>query len=152
MEELKMLKLANVYFLKEHNMKNIIYFLVSILLLISCKEKPVSKPEKIIDKETMTNILYDIAVLQASISYKPNVVNENIEVDKYIYEKYNIDSITLLQNQRYYASDVESFKKMYKSISERIKEEEVITDSLSKTEKENLKNSNPKKSPKPILE
>lgn len=121
-------------------MKKTIYSLVLVILIISCKEKPVSKPNQMIDKETMANILYDIALLQASVSFKPNVVNENVEVDQYIYEKYGIDSITLHQNQRFYASDVEAFKKMYADILERIKEEEVKTDSLSKIDKEVINN------------
>ncbi|BCY28047.1 DUF4296 domain-containing protein [Flavobacterium okayamense] len=116
-------------------MKGYIFLLLSIFVLVSCNEKPVEKPDRLINKETMIDILYDISVLQASVSFKPDIVNQNVEVEKYIYEKYGIDSLTLHQNQRFYASDVEDFNKMYKELSEKIKNEETIADSLSKSEK-----------------
>ncbi len=133
-------------------MKAYIYFLLLIFTVVSCNEKPVEKPDRLIDKETMIDILYDISVLQASVSFKPDIVNDNIEVEKYVYEKYGIDSLTLHQNQRFYASDVEAFNKMYKELSERIKNEETIADSLSKSEKKVEENkAEEKRSPKPAL-
>lgn len=133
-------------------MRNLVYIIISLLFFTSCKDKPVAKPDRLIDKETMTNILYDISILQASIGFKSNVIIENVEVEKYIYEKYGIDSITLLQNQRFYASDVESFKEIYTNISERIKLEETIADSLSKIEKKQIEQPGLKKQLKPVLE
>lgn len=133
-------------------MRNLVCIIISLLFFTSCKDKPVAKPDRLIDKETMTNILYDISILQASIGFKSNVVIENVEVEKYIYEKYGIDSITLLQNQRFYASDVESFKEIYTNISERIKLEETIADSLSKIEKKQIEQPGLKKQLKPVLE
>lgn|SRR5690606_10430813 len=133
-------------------MKKIFCLIVLLIASVSCKEKPVEKPEKLIDKETMTNILYDLAILQASVNFKSHAVNNSIEVDTYIYEKYEIDSVTLIQNQRFYASDVKAFKEMYKDISERIKAEEVLADSLSKTEKKEIKKPILKEEVKPSLE
>lgn len=133
-------------------MKGYIFLLLSIFVLVSCNEKPVEKPDRLINKETMIDILYDISVLQASVSFKPDIVNQNVEVEKYIYEKYGIDSLTLHQNQRFYASDVEDFNKMYKELSEKIKNEETIADSLSKSEKKVEENkAEEKRTSKPTL-
>lgn len=133
-------------------MKKIICLIALSVLLVSCKEKPVEKPEKLIDKEMMEDILYDLAILQASVNYKTKIISNSIDVNTYIYEKYEIDSITLVQNQRFYASDVKAFKKMYKNISERIKTEEDLADSLSKKENKELKKPKLEEEVKPILD
>lgn len=133
-------------------MKKIICLIALSVLLVSCKEKPVEKPEKLIDKEIMEDILYDLAILQASVNYKTKIISNSIDVNTYIYEKYEIDSITLVQNQRFYASDVKAFKKMYKNISERIKTEEDLADSLSKKENKELKKPKLEEEVKPSLD
>lgn len=133
-------------------MKKIICLIALSVLLVSCKEKPVEKPEKLIDKEMMEDILYDLAILQASFNYKTKIISNSIDVNTYIYEKYEIDSITLVQNQRFYASDVKAFKKMYKNISERIKTEEDLADSLSKKENKELKKPKLEEEVKPSLD
>lgn len=115
-------------------MKNLIYFLV--LILISCKEEPVSKPDKLIDKETMTNILYDVAVLQAIQGYSPaKFNNSNVDVENFIYNKYSIDSLIYYQNQKYYASNPKEYEKMYREVLEKINIEEMEVDSLLKMSK-----------------
>lgn len=133
-------------------MKKIICLIALSVLLVSCKEKPVEKPEKLIDKGIMEDILYDLAILQASVNYKTKIISNSIDVNTYIYEKYEIDSITLVQNQRFYASDVKAFKKMYKNISERIKTEEDLADSLSKKENKGLKKPKLEEEVKPSLD
>ncbi len=46
-------------------MKKIVVFL-SVLLLVSCNDTGVEKPEHLIEKDEMIAILYDITLLQAS--------------------------------------------------------------------------------------
>ncbi|VXB25606.1 conserved hypothetical protein [Flavobacterium sp. 9AF] len=116
------------------------FFLFALVVLFSCNERPVPKPDKLLDEETMLNILYDTALLQAAEAYMPNKLTENkIRIKNYIYLKYNIDSTTYYQNQRYYAADIKNYHKMFQKVSERIDQSKVEIDTL--LAQENRKNS-----------
>ena len=114
--------------------KNIV-FLISSILLFSCSDSPVPKPDTLLEQEVMVDILYDTALLQASEAYLPERLTANgVRIKNYIYLKYDIDSTTYYQNQRYYASDPKKFKKLYEEVSERIDAFKAITDTLLKKE------------------
>ena len=111
-------------------------FVLTVIFLASCSEKPVPKPDNLLSKEVMEEIVYDLALLQAAESHRPQVLTENkIEVKQFIYKKYNIDSLTYFQNYKYYASDIRAFKKMYKHVNERIENQKNEIDTLIKDKK-----------------
>ena len=94
-------------------MKQVLFLFVS-LFVISCSKNPVPKPDNLLDEEVMVDIIYDISILQATDGSMPYKLTENnIELDKYIFEKYKIDSVTYRQNQRYYAANARKYKKIY---------------------------------------
>lgn len=74
----------------------------------------------------MTDILYDIAVLEG---LKQRMPGTPASAD-YIYKKYGIDSLQLAQNNQYYASDIETYERMYNAVNDRIEREKRIADSL----------------------
>jgi Domain of unknown function (DUF4296) len=47
---------------------------------------------------------------------------------QFIKKKYKVDSITLVQNTKYYASDIREFKKIYERVKERIDEQVALND------------------------
>ncbi|SEP88175.1 DUF4296 domain-containing protein [Flavobacterium urocaniciphilum] len=92
-----------------------------IFTLLACSENPVKKPKNLLDEETMENILFDVAVLQAAQANSPQILqNNNINHKDYIYKKYKIDSVTFHENNKYYAGDVRKFKHLHKRILERL--------------------------------
>lgn len=102
-------------------MKNILFIFI-LFSFCACNENPVKTPENLLDEEVMIDILYDIAVLQAAESYVPDVISsKSIKANSFIYDKYEIDSITYYQNHKYYAADVKKYKKMYTEVIDRIK-------------------------------
>ena len=105
-------------------MKKIVWFLVISVLLVSCNNAPVKKPDNLIDQEKMTNILYDITVLEAIKSQRKydSVVNY-IGTRELIFKKYDIDSIQFAQNNQYYVSQIDVYKKMYDDVDARIERE-----------------------------
>lgn len=114
-------------------MNRIILFSMFIFVFSACKDEMVEKPKKLIDKKTMTNILYDLAVLDALKSNQaPLLEQKNINLSTYIYQKYAIDSLQLVENNKYYAADIKSYKKMYEEVEKRLEEETVLNDSLMK--------------------
>ncbi|MBC5835107.1 DUF4296 domain-containing protein [Flavobacterium sp. F372] len=103
-------------------MKKVIYLCV-VLTIFACSENPVKKPKVLLDEETMENILFDVAVLQATKANSPEVLQtNNIDSKDFIYKKYKIDSATYHQNNRYYAGDVRKHKHMHKRILARLEE------------------------------
>ncbi|SHI95241.1 DUF4296 domain-containing protein [Flavobacterium haoranii] len=99
----------------------------------SCKDMAVEKPDNLLPEDKMIDIIYDIAILQAADNYKPiNLSDAGVKVNNYIYKKYNIDSTTYYQNHKYYASDVNNYKKIYKKVLEKITAEQTsLSDSTS---------------------
>jgi hypothetical protein len=101
-------------------MKKVIYLGV-ILAIFACNENPVKEPKVLLDEETMENILFDVAVLQAAKANSPEVLQaNNIDSKDYIYKKYKIDSATYHQNNRYYAGDVRKHKHLHKRVLARL--------------------------------
>ena len=91
------------------------------IFIISCSKNPVPKPDNLLDDEVMTNILFDIAILQAADGTMTYRLSENnIKVNTFIYEKYKIDSATYKQNQKYFAADTRKYKKMYQEVLTRL--------------------------------
>ena len=106
-------------------MKQILFLLVSLLVL-SCSNNPVPKPDNLLDEEVMVDIIFDISILQAADGSMPYKLMEyNVEMDKYILDKYKIDSTTYRQNQKYYAANARKYKKIYKKVIERLEQEKI---------------------------
>ncbi|MCK6607517.1 MAG: DUF4296 domain-containing protein [Flavobacterium sp.] len=123
-------------------MKQLLFLFVA-LFVASCSKNPVPKPDNLLDEETMVDIIYDISILQATDGSMPNkLIENNIKMDQYIFDKYKIDSTTYRQNQLYYAGDARKYKKLYKKVLERL-EGENKADSLNSNNQTNLGISNP---------
>lgn len=110
------------------------------IISISCSNNPVPKPDNLLDDEVMTDILFDIAILQAADGSMPFRLSEkNIKINTYIFKKYEIDSTTYYQNQRYYAADARKYKKMYQEVLDRLDKAKIENDSILPEGKERLK-------------
>ncbi|MES2486844.1 MAG: DUF4296 domain-containing protein [Bacteroidota bacterium] len=107
-------------------MKKTAFIILSAIALYSCGGP--EKPKKLLSEKQMEDILYDVSLLQSINSFMPKVLDDNnVNSATYVFQKYKIDSITLAQNQVYYAHDLEGYKKMQQRIAARLKvEREVI--------------------------
>lgn len=112
-------------------MRKFVFLLLGLLLLLSCSDNPVPKPDTLLDEEIMVDILYDTALLQAAEAYMPEKLTaKGVKIKNYIYLKYAIDSTTYYQNQRYYAADAKKYKKIYQKVIERIDSNKDLIDTL----------------------
>ncbi len=120
-------------------MKKLILIFLGIVLT-SCSNNPAPKPDHLLDDDVMTEILFDIAILQAADGSMPFRLSEkNIKINTYIFKKYNIDSTTYYQNQRYYAADARKYKKMHQEILDRLEQAKIVNDTILPEGKERLK-------------
>ena len=103
-------------------MKRILVLLL-ILLAAGCNEKLIEKPEDLISKPTMVDILYDLAIINAAKATNPNTLLENqVEPMPYIYEQYGIDSLRFVRSDLYYASVPLEYEAIYEAVKARLEE------------------------------
>jgi len=125
--------------LKILKMRLITLLLSFLLVLISCTSA-IEKPKKLIEKDKMVDILYDIALLEAIKSQNVNGGISSKKANEFLFQKYKIDSLQWEENNKYYAADIEEYKKMYEEVKQRIQEE---TQKANKASSESTLPSNP---------
>lgn len=114
-------------------MKKIISLFALVVIFISCNKDLVEKPNNLIDKKVMGDILYDMAILDAIKYQSPDTLKEyGINPKTYIYKKYKIDSLQFVKSSAYYAADYREYKKMYEALSDRLKKEKAAADLIIK--------------------
>ena len=105
-------------------MKKCIVIMVGLMVLIACKKNAISEPKNLIDPDKMVEILYDIAILEAiKVSNPASLQLRGIDSKTYIYKKFKIDSLQFAQSDKFYASDVVQYAKMYKKVIDQINAE-----------------------------
>ncbi|MDI5948727.1 DUF4296 domain-containing protein [Flavobacterium yafengii] len=117
-------------------MKKIIALLTIITLFVSCKEEVVNKPERLIEKDVMVDIMYDLSILEAIRNQNPASLDTfKINSRDYIFKKYKIDSVQFAKSNVYYASDYNEYKSMFEQINKRLQANTKSVDSLIKLKK-----------------
>lgn len=123
-------------------MRQIVFSFVIFFAMISCKEKVVAVPEKLIEEDKMVDIFYDLSLLEAMLNYNPSLMSRNnIDPYTYVYEKYGIDSLQFVTNNKYYASDVKKYDRMYEKVKLRMEQTKIDHDTLMKKQSSEPKNS-----------
>ena len=117
-------------------MRKIIAFLTIVTLFVSCKEEVVNKPERLIEKDVMVDIMYDLSILEAIRNQNPASLDTfKINSRDYIFKKYKIDSVQFAKSNVYYASDYNEYKSMFEQIRKRLEANTKSVDSLVKLKK-----------------
>ncbi|TRX38497.1 DUF4296 domain-containing protein [Flavobacterium sp. ZT3R18] len=130
-------------------MKKIVFFFVLLVLFSSCDKELVKRPDNLIDKGMMIDVMYDMALLDALKYQDPNSLYANgINPKTYVYKKYKIDSLQFVKSNAYYAADYREYKKMYDDLNGRLKKEKASVDLIIKKEQKKsvaIKNAKVKK-------
>ncbi len=98
-------------------------FCCIVFILFGCDNyNNESVPDNLIEPKKMTNILVDMELLRsikstnASDEYKEKALG-----DLYLYKKYNIDSLQLVESKKYYSKYPKKYLAIYKSVEKRLK-------------------------------
>jgi len=114
-------------------MKKILPFLSFLIILVGCKKDVVKTPDRIIERDKMVDILYDLSLLAAIKSQNATYfANYNINQNQYIFNKYKIDSTQFAQNNIYYAADYMEYKKMFGEVKSRLANKKSYIDLIVK--------------------
>lgn len=103
-------------------MKNLLKILILTILVVSCKNEIVEKPENLISEKKMVDILFDIAIVTSNKSIgQKGARNKNIlSAEDYVYEKYKIDSVQLAESTIYYSSDPDVQLRIFEKLEKRL--------------------------------
>lgn len=98
-----------------------IHCIFILLFSVSCANKVVPKPDKLLSAEEMESIVYDMALLKAAVAADRSQFKEQaITPLGYIYKKYDIDSLVYAQNDLYYASKPLEYEVIYRRVEKRL--------------------------------
>ncbi|MCJ7466516.1 MAG: DUF4296 domain-containing protein [Maribacter sp.] len=104
-------------------MRKYIYFLM-LIGLTSCNEKLLEKPDNLIDRGKMVQILADMAIANAAvIANKSLLENNNFRPTEYVLTKYGIDSAQFVDSDRYYASIPMEYESIYQEVESKLDQE-----------------------------
>ncbi|WP_291964190.1 DUF4296 domain-containing protein [Maribacter sp.] len=124
-------------------MKHILFLVAALLLVTSCAEELIEKPDNLIPEDKMVLIIKEMAIVNAAKATNLGKLRENgVEPTSFIFEKFEIDSAQYVDSDRYYASKPLRYENMYKKVESDLEEqrlkleaEKKIRDSLSIAEK-----------------
>lgn len=123
-------------------------FILTILVcLTSCSEKLLEKPENLIARDKMVEVLKDLAKVNAAKTTNAAILRDNkIDPMAYIFVKHSIDSIRFVESDKYYASLPIEYESIYRDVESILEKEQAILneakaveDSLRLQKKERLK-------------
>jgi hypothetical protein len=117
-------------------LKKVIFFLFLFVLAISCNESVrVKKPDNLIAKEKMSDILYDLYTINAAKGVNRKLLETNGFIpETYVLRKYDIDSAQFAVSNSYYAFDTESYKDIVEKVKARLEKEKAKYEDLSEAE------------------
>ena len=120
-------------------MKKWFYFLI-ICIVLACNEKVVEKPDNLISRDQMAEILYDLAIINAAKKTNPLRLEErDLEAMPFIYKKHGIDSLQFFQSDVYYASIPDEYEAIYKIVEARLEGEKSEFDDKKTKESDSLR-------------
>ena len=108
--------------------------IIIIILFFGCNnviEKP-KRPDNLIPEDKMVEIMYDVFLLNSAKGINKIKLEENgVLPEKYIFEKYQIDSLQFANSNNYYAYDTKTYESILNRIKDKIevhrKEYEALT-------------------------
>lgn len=103
-------------------MRNSLYILASIFILMSCNSNTIiKKPENLISKEKMTDILVDTYIAKAAKNVTNINKDRNINYLSLIYQNHQTDSITFENSLKYYTANISEHQEILKATQQKLK-------------------------------
>ena len=122
------------------NLQKYVYLFLFISFF-SCGENIVSKPERLLSKQEMENLMYDLAIIDAlrDVDYRLiDTLAPNLQ--EIIYKKHNVDCTLVVNNMIYYSSLPKEYDKIIKNVENRLKKERESLSEETKKEESNKEN------------
>lgn len=122
-------------------LKHISVIMVLGILVLTCdSSKRPQKPDNLISKNQMSELLYDLYVVNAAKGVNRKILETNGFIpETYILEKYDVDSTRFAESNTYYAFDSETYKAMVDKVKARLESEKELFEDLKQKETDSIK-------------
>lgn len=118
-------------------MKQFLYFFL-VVFFTSCttgSNTIYKKPENLIPRDSMVNLLVDMYIASSSKHFKNKKLERDVDYMPLVYKKYKIDSLRFKESNIYYTSKVESYDLLLKLAKEKLEKlQKKYADSLMKSD------------------
>jgi hypothetical protein len=116
--------------------KKVSVIIVLCFFVLACNENDKPKqPDNLISKEKMSEILYDLYVINAAKGVNRKLLEKNgFMPETYVLTKYDIDSTQFANSNAYYAFDTDTYKSIIDQVKIRLEKEKVEFEELQKVE------------------
>ena len=99
------------------------------LFLFNCTSNTIiKKPDNLIPKDQMVDLLTDILIASEAKNIKNIDQKRNVNYYPFIYEKYHIDSTRFYESNIYYTSRIDDYKDLFEKVNERLNTIKLETD------------------------
>jgi len=119
-------------------------FLV-IVVLFGCNKnvQKIPIPDNLISEEKMVDVIYEMTLISVSKGVNRRILeNSGVIPEKYIFEKYNIDSLQFALSNEFYSNDLNMYLDIYNRVKVKLQENKQITiDSIENYKKNRAKRS-----------
>ncbi|NRD21911.1 DUF4296 domain-containing protein [Winogradskyella litoriviva] len=125
-------------------LKHLGIILVLGILLIACDnlDKP-KKPDNLIPKAQMTELLYDVYMVNAAKGVNRKTLElHGIIPQDYILSKHNIDSLQFAESNTYYSFETDVYKSIVDKVKARLEKEKEEYEAIRIEESENKQKQN----------
>lgn len=107
---------------------------MGLVFITSCQNvEKIEKPEKLLSKSEMKDLLYDMVLLDAASGVNEKRLKDlDIKMFDFLSKKYKLDSIELKQNIQYYNMKFDDNFEIYEQVKDSISRLEQSYDSITK--------------------
>jgi hypothetical protein len=114
-------------------------YIFVIIAVISCTSNTIfKKPEDLIEKELMVDLLTDLTIATMAKNEKNIYGKRNVDYTQLVFEKYGIDTTRFKKSNFYYTSRIDDYQAIYLEVEKRIEGQSNRFKDLKK-EKDSLK-------------
>lgn len=129
-------------------MNKLIYIIILNLFFGACTSNTIiKKPENLIPKEQMVDLLTDIFLANGGDNIKNINLQRNANYFPFVFDKYQIDTTRFKESNYYYTSRIDDYDEILEKVDTRLKalkekydNEIKLTDSIERVKKDSLRN------------
>lgn len=113
-----------------------------LLLFISCQDiEKTETPNDLIPENKMVEVLTELSILNSAKNYNKRFLEETgFKPDEFLLNKYNIDSVQLVESTKYYARNYTRFESMYEKVQRNLEALKIELE-IKKSREERLRDS-----------
>ncbi len=115
-----------------------IFFIVVILLGCDKNLQKTSMPENLLSEEKMVDVIYEMTLINVSKGVNRRMLERNgVFPEKYIFEKYSIDSLQFALSNEFYSNDLDKYLEIYNRVKEKLlQNKQIVMDSIENYKKD----------------